>query len=89
MTAEKRVAQKKYYAGREIGILKVRVIALEAQLKRSQVAVLERNKALRSLEKGRNQLRQLLDLARDEHFCGIADCGSPFCKAMRAAGEKP
>lgn len=34
------------------------------------------------------KLRGLLAAAKEEHYCGLkSDCGSPFCKAMRAAGE--
>jgi len=36
------------------------------------------------------QLRGLLDLAKEEHYCGpdVEKCVSPFCQAMRAAGER-
>lgn len=44
----------------------------------------------RDLLKEVDRLRRLLDLAKDEHYCGNRrpKCGSPFCDGMRAAGEK-
>jgi len=35
------------------------------------------------------KVRGLLEIAKEEHYCGVnvANCSSPFCIAMRAAGE--
>ena len=35
------------------------------------------------------KLEGLLSLAKEEHYCGDAECKSPFCKAMLEAGYAP
>jgi len=78
LSENQRAKAKKYYAGREIGILRARVETLQIAVDAARLVIATRHKTLHGLTKERNRMRSALKLIAGEKCSNFTsgDCKS-------------